>query len=146
MNASTLLSRQGHRLLQIGVALLLFTSFEGFVVPHFAAPQLGRSVHTLSALLAVLLLALGLLWSRLELGTTGARVAFWSLIYSGLATVAAFVLAAVWAAGNTIIPLAAGAAHGTAFQEAVITVVAYSAGPIGIIAFALIFWGLRKPG
>src|SRR5207248_1816260 len=42
-------SRQGHRLLQIGVALFLFTSFEGFAIPHFAAPNLGRSVHTLSA-------------------------------------------------------------------------------------------------
>jgi NADH ubiquinone oxidoreductase, 20 Kd subunit len=34
-NASNLLSRQGHRLLQLGVALLLFTSFQGFAVPYF---------------------------------------------------------------------------------------------------------------
>jgi hydroxylaminobenzene mutase len=50
MNSSNLLSRQGHRLLQIGVALFLFTSFEGFVIPYLAAPVLGRSAHSLCAL------------------------------------------------------------------------------------------------
>jgi hypothetical protein len=32
-----MLSRQGHRLLQIGVALFLLTSFQGFVIPSLAA-------------------------------------------------------------------------------------------------------------
>jgi hydroxylaminobenzene mutase len=140
---STMLSRQGHRLLQLGVALFLFTSFEGFAVPYFAAPNLGRSVHTLSAFSGVLLLALGLVWPRLDLGPQAARIAFWFLIYSDLATVAAFLLAAIWGAGNSIIPLAAGAAHGSAFQETAIQVVAYSAAPTGITAFALILRGLR---
>jgi (hydroxyamino)benzene mutase len=40
-------------------------------------------------------------------------------------------------------PLAAGVAHGTGFQEAVIKVVAYSSAPPGIISFVLILWGLR---
>jgi (hydroxyamino)benzene mutase len=53
------------RLLQLGVALLLFTSFEGFAIPYFAVPNLGRSVHTLSGFVGVLLLALGLVWPRL---------------------------------------------------------------------------------
>ena len=60
MNPAMMLSRQGHRLLQIGVFLFLFTSFEGFAVPYFTVPNLGRSVHTLSAFTGVLLLTLGL--------------------------------------------------------------------------------------
>ena len=144
MDAARLLSHQGHRLLQLGVALFLFTSFEGFAVPYFAAPNLGRSVHTLSAFVGVLLLALGLVWPRLNLGVAAARIAFWFLIYSSLVTIASFLLAAVWGAGNTIIPLAAGAARGSDFQETVITVVAYSAAPTGIAAFALILWGLNN--
>ena len=64
------LRHQGHRLLQLGVTLFLFTSFEGFVIPYFAVPNLGRSVHTLSAFVGVLLVALGLLWPRLDLGAT----------------------------------------------------------------------------
>jgi hydroxylaminobenzene mutase len=143
MNTSTVLSHQGHRLLQIGVALLLFTSFEGFAIPYFAAPPLGRSVHTLSALLSVLLLAMGLLWPKLNLSAMTSRIAFWFLIYSALAIDAAFLMGAVWGAGNETMPLAAGAAHGSTFQEAVIRVVSYSSAPTGIISFALILWGLR---
>jgi hydroxylaminobenzene mutase len=144
-SASPLLSRQGNRLLQLGVALLLFTSFEGFTIPYLASANLGRSVHTLSGFVGVLLLALGLVWPRLELGATAARTAFWLLIYSSLITIAAFVLAAVWGAGNTVMPMAAGNARGSDLQELVIMVVAHSGAPTGIIAFALILWGLRNP-
>ena len=76
MTPSGLLSRQGRCLLQLGVALFLFTSFEGFVVPALAAPHLGRSVHTLSGFTGVLFIAVGLMWPMLKLGTTAARVAF----------------------------------------------------------------------
>jgi hydroxylaminobenzene mutase len=48
VESSKLTARQGLRLLQLGLALLLFTSFEGFAIPYFAVPNLGRSVHTLS--------------------------------------------------------------------------------------------------
>ncbi|MER8397210.1 hypothetical protein [Mesorhizobium sp. M1348] len=142
MNASNTLSRQGHRL-QIGVALLLFSSFEGFAIPYLAAPRLGLSAHTLSALEGVLLLALGLTWSRLNLGAAMSRIAFWLLIYSALAILAAYVIASAWGAGNETMPLAAGAVHGSAFQEAVIKGVAYSSAPTGLISFVLILWGPR---
>lgn len=143
MKSSRLLTRQGHRLLQLSVALFLFTSLEGFAVQHFTVPNLGRSVHTLSAFSGVLLLALGLLWPRLNLGATASRVAFWCLVYSAFATIAAFLMAGIWGAGNTVMPIAAGAAHGSDFQEAAIAVVAYSAAPTGILSFALILRGLR---
>jgi (hydroxyamino)benzene mutase len=143
MASPDILSRQGHRLLQIGVALFLFTSFEGFAVPYFAAPDLGRSVHTLSAFSGVLLVALGLVWPRLSLRTVAARLAFWLLIYSDLATVASILMAALWGAGNETMPLAADAARGSIFQETAIAAVAYSGAPTGITSFALILWGLR---
>lgn len=138
-----MLSRQSHRLLQVGVAVFLFTSIEGFAIPYFAVPRLGLSVHSLSALVGVLLLAMGLLWPRLNLTAAMSRVAFWFLIYSAFAIVAAFLLGAIWGAGNSTMPLAAGAAHGSALQELAIKVVAYSSAPTGIISFALILWGLR---
>jgi hydroxylaminobenzene mutase len=143
MRSSGLLARQGHRLIQIGVALFLFTSFEGFAVPYFAVPNLGRSVHTLSGFTGVLLIALGIVWPRLTLDTGAARIAFAFLIYSAFATIAGFVLAALWGAGSSIIPLAAGSARGTPLQESLINVVMYSAAPTGITAFALILFGLR---
>ncbi len=143
MKTSTVLSRQGHRLLQVGVALFLFSSLEGFAIPYLAVPRLGLSVHTLSALQGVILLTLGLLWPRLNLGATTSRIACWFLIYSTFATLVPYVLASVWGAGNSIMPLAAGAARGSAFQETVITAVLYSAAPTILISLALILWGLR---
>ena len=142
MNASQALPLQGHRLLQIGVALFLFTSLEGFAIPYFAVRLLGRSAHQLSALLGLILIVLGLLWPRLDLGTRASRVAFWFLIYSGFAITAAFIIAGITGAGKSIMPLA-GAPMGTPFQELVIEAVAYSSAPTGIISFALVLWGLR---
>jgi hydroxylaminobenzene mutase len=140
--AKVLLSRQGQRLLQIGVALLLLLSLEGFAIPHLAAPHLGVSAHKLAATQSVLLLALGLAWPRLNLGAATSRIAFWLLIYAAFAILAAFVLGSIWGAGNETMPLAAGNARGSAFQENVIRVVAYSSAPTGLISFVLIFWGL----
>src|SRR5262249_2645614 len=143
--ASILLSRQSQRLLQIGVALLLLLSLEGFAIPHPPAPHLGGSSRRLAALQSVLLLALGLVWPKLNLSAAISRIAFWLFIYAAFAILAAFVIGAIWGAGNETMPLAAGTAHGTAFQETVIRVVAYSSAPTGLISFALILWGLRNP-
>src|SRR5947207_10943314 len=79
-----MLSHQGHRLLQIGVVLFLFASFEGFAIPSFAAPRLGLSAHSLMALLGVLFIAMGLLWPKLSLGTAASRLAFWLFVYRAL--------------------------------------------------------------
>jgi hydroxylaminobenzene mutase len=144
MNSPDILASQGHRLLQIGVALFLFTSFEGFAIPYFASPIVGRSVHTLSALFGLILVAFGLVWPRLRLGAAPSRIAFSFLLYSGLAITAAFFLGATWGAGQSVMPLS-GAPLGTDVQEAAITAVAYSSAPTGIVAFALILWGLRTP-
>ena len=127
----------------MSVALLLFTAFQGFAIPYFAVPQLGLSVHRLSALEAVLLLPMGLLWSGLRLGSASSRTAFWLLAYSALAIIAAYLMAAIWGAGDSVIRFAANTGHGSAVQEAAIMVVAYSSAPTGIIAFALVLWGLR---
>ena len=143
MIASNLSVRQGHRLIQIGVSLFLFTSFEGFVIPYLPAPRLGLSVHTLSALQGLIFLALGLAWPRLALGPAASAAAFWLFVYSAFATLVPYVLAAVWGAGNSTMPLAAGTAHGTPFQEAVIKVIIYTAALPAILSFVLMLFGLR---
>jgi (hydroxyamino)benzene mutase len=143
MQVMNLLSRQSQAMLAIGIGLWVFSGVEGFFVPFLASPPLGRSVHTLSALQGVMILALGLMWPRLDLTATAARTAFWTYVYSSFATLIPFILAAVWGAGNTVIPLAAGGARGNDFQEAVINVVIYSAAPPFFVSMGLILWGLR---
>jgi hydroxylaminobenzene mutase len=143
MNSAHLLTRQGHRLLQLGVAMFLFAALEGFVIPALPVPRLGLSVHSLAALQGVMFLALGLTWPKLKVGATQSRIAFWGYVYSSFATLVPYVLAALWGAGNATIPLAAGQAHGTAVQEGIIKVVLYSAAPTFLIAIVIILWGLR---
>ena len=147
MNTSAELARQGHRLLQIGIGLLLYSSFEGFAIPLLGSQRVGLSVHTLAALQAVLLLAEGLVWPRLRLGTKSARIAFWCSIYSALAILAAYTIAAFWGVGNGTIRLAGelphGLVRGSIFQETFIQLLAYSSAPTGLAAFVLMLWGLR---
>jgi hydroxylaminobenzene mutase len=143
------LPRQGWRLLQIGIILIVYSSVEGFVIPYFGSPRVGLSVHTLGALEGVLLLALGLLWPKLSLGAIASRVAFWCLLYSAVAILGAYTIAAAWGVGNETIVLAGelphGLHHGSAFQETLIKVLSYSSAPTGLAAFALVVWGLRTP-
>jgi len=145
MNPS--LHRQGQRLLQIGMVFILYASLEGFVIPYLGSPRVGLSAHTLAALQGVLLLALGLLWPKLSLRAIPSRIAFYSLLYSALAILAAYTIAAAWGVGNETIVLAGelphGLHHGTAFQETFIKILSYSSAPTGLIAFALVLWGLR---
>lgn len=147
MNTLTLLQYQSQRLLQIGVVLFLYSSLDGFAIPFLASPRIGLSVHTLSALQAVMLLAIGLLWPKLRLSPRALKIAFWCLLYSTLAILAAYTIAAIWGVGNETITLMGelphGLSHGTPFQETFIKVLAYSSAPTGLTAFALILWGLR---
>ena len=147
MNTSTLLQHQGQRLLQLGMALFLYSSLDGFAIPLLASPRIGLSVHTLSALQAVMLLAIGLTWPKLRLSPRAAKVAFWCLIYSALAILAAYTVAAFWGVGIETISLMGelphGLAQGSPFQETFIKVLAYSSAPTGLTAFVLILWGLR---
>jgi len=94
----------------------------------------------------VLLVALGLVWPKLKLTSMLSRLAFWFLIYSALATIAGFVIAALLGAGGSIIPIAAAGARGSDAQEMLIQLVMYPAAPTGIISFSPILWGLRGSG
>jgi (hydroxyamino)benzene mutase len=147
MNTSTLLQYQGQRLLQMGIVLFLYSSLDGFAIPFLASPRIGLSVHTLSALQAVMLLAIGLLWSKLRLSPRVLKIAFWCLLYSTLAILAAYTIAAIWGVGNETITLMGelphGLSHGSPFQETSIKVLAYSSAPTGLTAFVLILRGLR---
>lgn len=148
MNQSTFLQHQGQRLLQMGIALLLYSSLDGFAIPSLASPRIGLSVHTLSALQGVMLLAIGLIWTKLRFSRRAAQVAFWCLVYSILAILAAYTVAAFWGVGIETISLMGelphGLVQGSLFQETFIKVLAYSSAPTGLAAFTLILWGLRS--
>jgi hypothetical protein len=56
---------------------------------------------------------------------------------------AANLLGALWGAGNTLLPIAAGPAHGSPVQEGITTSALRTGGTALIAASVLIVWGLR---
>jgi (hydroxyamino)benzene mutase len=135
--------RQAHRFLQVGMLLFLLSLIVGFVVPRFAVPRIALSAHLLGIMQGLFLVVVGLLWPRLALGRLMSQLLSWLAIYGCIAAWAANVLAAVWGAGNSMLPIAAGAAYGSVFQELVIRILLRSAGVSLVITLVLVLWGLR---
>jgi hydroxylaminobenzene mutase len=135
--------RQGHHLLQAGILLFLFALLVGLAVPKFAVPRLGLSAHLLGIMQGIFLMVTGLLWPKLKLTRAMSRVGFWLAVYGCFAAWTANVLAGVWGAGNSMLPMAAGQARGSALQETIIATGLRTAA-VSLIAVAiLILWGLR---
>ena len=89
------------------------------------------------------LMVAGLLWPRLAFSLPTSRKATWLAIYGCYAAWLANLLGAIVAAGNTMVPIAAGRAHGTLLQERVIAVMLISAAIALIATAVLILYGLR---
>ena len=136
----------GQRLVQLGVLLFLISLLIGLAVPLFSVPRLALSVHLLGLMQGLFLAVVGLLWPRLVMRRRALLATFWFLAYGCVAAWTANLLAAVWGAGNTILPIAAGAARGTPVQETVIAIVLRSGGAALILGTGLLLWGLRGEG
>jgi hydroxylaminobenzene mutase len=133
----------GHRLIQLGVLLFLIGLLVGLAVPLFAVPRLALSVHLLGLMQGLFLAVAGILWPRLTFTRATEAAAFWLLVYGCIAAWTSNLLGAIWGAGNTIVPIAAGAARGSDVQELVIVVGLRSGGLALIVGTALLLWGLR---
>jgi hydroxylaminobenzene mutase len=144
MESSDWSERHGHRMLQLGMLLFLLALLVGLAVPRFAVPRLGLSTHLLGIMQGTFLMVVGLMWPRLGFASLPSRVGLILAAYGCLAAWTANLVAAVWGAGNGMLPIAAGQAHGSALQEGVIAVALRSAG-VSLIALAvMVLWGLRR--
>ena len=137
-------SRQSQRLLQTGICLFLVAVLLGLAIQQFTVPRLALSAHLIGILQGIVLVVVGLLWPRLCLTPRQFRLTFWLVVYQAVVAFLSNVLAAAWGAGNSIIPIAAGAARGSTVEEAVINIGLRSAGAALIIGLLLILWGLRR--
>ena len=137
-------SRQSQRLLQAGICLFLAAVLLGLAIQQFTVPRLALSAHLIGILQGIVLVVVGLVWPRLYLTPRQFRLTFWLVVYQAVAAFLSNVLGAAWGAGNSIIPIAAGAARGSTVEEAVINIGLRSAGAALIIGLLLILWGLRR--
>jgi len=139
------LSRHAHRMIQLGVVLLLLGLLTGLVVPVLAVPRLGVSAHIVGVLGGLVLIILGLLWPRLGIGPGTSRLGYSLALYSSYVGWLMPLLGGMWRAGGTMLPLAAGEARGTAFQEGVIATGLITSAVALIALCLLLLWGLRVP-
>lgn len=136
--------RPAHRLLQLGIFLFLLALLVGIAVPRFAVPRLALSVHLLGLMQGLFLSVLGLLWPRLNFTRRLSAIGFWLAVYGCFAAWMANLLGAIWGAGNTIVPIAAGQARGSDWQELIINVGLRTAAVSLIATAVVVLWGLRK--
>jgi (hydroxyamino)benzene mutase len=146
MEPSDELVRQGHRLLQLGMLLFLFALLVGLIVPKFAVPRVGLSTHLLGIMQGLFLVVIGLLWGRLRVTPVMSRIGVFLAVYGCFAAWTANLSAAIFGAGNSMLPIAAGQAHGSSLQEGIIAVALRSAAVSLIAVAAMILWGLRQFG
>lgn len=139
-------AHRSHHLLQLGVLLFLLGLLTGFAVPALTNPRMGLSSHLEGVLNGLFLIALGLIWPRLDLGPRSAVAAFWLAVYGTFANWATTLLAAAWGAGRSM-PIAAGAHRGTAMQEGIVMVLLVTLSLAMVALCGLVLWGLRRtPG
>lgn len=138
-------SRTAHRLLQLGILLFLLGLVTGLAVPALANPRMGLASHVEAVMNGTFLVVLGLVWPRLILAQPLLSAAFWLAVYGAFANWLATLLAAVWRAGNPMMPIAAQGTAGTALQELVIKALLVSLALAMIGCCLLVRFGLRSP-
>jgi hydroxylaminobenzene mutase len=130
-------------LLRAGVVLFLIGLLTGFAIPSLAVPRLGLASHLEGVMNGMFLIALGLLWSRLDLPSWAGSVTFFAALYGTYANWLATLLAAAWGAAG-LMPIAGGGLVGSAAAEAIVGALLLSLSLAMILVCLLVLWGLRR--
>lgn len=133
------------RLLQLGITLFLLGLLTGLAVPALANPRMALASHIEAVMNGTFLVLLGLVWPTLRLSPRLLNVAFWLAVYGAFTNWLATLLAAVWRAGNPMMPLAAQGSVGSPTQELVLKALLVSLALAMIAACVLVLFGLRGP-
>ncbi len=129
-------------LLQLGILLFLIGLLTGFVIPKLANPRMGLASHLEGVLNGIFLVALGLLWQRLNLSSIWLAITFWLAIYGTFVNWLATLLAAIWGAGS-LMPIAAMGHKGSLSQEGSIRFLLSTLSVAMVAVCVIILVGLR---
>lgn len=143
MRTSTTDSSLGHRLLQLGMFLFLIGLLTGFAIPVLENSRMGLASHLEALMNGTFLILLGLLWPRLALSRRALSGLFGLALFGTFANWAATLLAAIWGAGEPMMPMAAAGYQGSSGQETVIAALLISLSLAMVAVSALVLWGLR---
>lgn len=132
--------------LRLGTLLFLLGLIAGLMLPAMENPRMGLTSHLEGVINGIFLIALGLLWPHLTLGSLAQKILFAVTMYGSYTNWLVTLLAGFWGAGSAMMPIAGGDHSGTSLQEAFIAfgLISLSAGMI--VAGVMILWGLRGAG
>jgi len=133
----------GRHLLQLGVLLFFIGLLTGFALPLAANPRMALSSHLEGVMNGLFLLALGAIWHRLRLGLRALRIAFWLAAYGTFVNWGTTLLAAIWGAGEKMMPLGAAGHTGSSAQETLIAFGLISLSIAMLVVCPMVLWGLR---
>jgi hydroxylaminobenzene mutase len=126
VDASELKQRLSHNLIRLGILLFMLGLVTGLAVQDLANPRMALASHVEGVLSGMLLIVMGLIWPRLNLGSGLLKAAFWLMVYGAYANWGNPLLGAFWAAGSSMMPMAALGHKGTPLQELIIGLIAVS--------------------
>jgi len=143
IKTASMKQRISRRLLSLGVLLILLGFLSGLLIPILANPRMGLSSHVEGVMSGMLLILMGIIWPRLSLGDRAMKVTSLLLIYGAYANWANPLLAAAWAAGGSMMPMASMGLKGTPVQEMVISILSISLALALLTGISHVLWGLR---
>lgn len=133
----------GHRLLRWGMTLFLFGLLTGFAVPAMANARMGLTSHLEGVMNGMMLMILGLVWTRLRLSDGVQKAGFWIAVYGTYTNWATTMAAGFMGAGENMMPIASEGYRGSDAQELLITIGLLSLSFAMVALSGIVLWGLR---
>lgn len=131
-----------HRLIFLGIALFLLGLITGLFVPVLQSPRIGLSAHLQGILNGLFLVAIGLLWERLQLSGRSKIILYWGTVYGTFANFVGTFLAALWGATG-FMQVAVGGVAGKPLHEAIVGFFLVSLSLVMLVVCGMVLWGLR---
>lgn len=131
------------RLMRLGAILFILGLLTGLAIPMLTNPRMGLSSHLEGVMNGTFLLVLGLIWNKLRLSRMTMQIAFWLVIYGTYTNWATILAAAVWGAGNSMMPIAGMGYQGSSLQEGIINFGLVSLTLAILPTSVIVWWGLR---
>jgi hydroxylaminobenzene mutase len=133
----------GRWTLRAGILLFLLGLVSGLVIPAMENPRMGLTSHLEGVINGTFVLALGAVWSQLNLGLLSQKILFGITVYGSYANWLATLLAGFWGAGAAMMPIAGGGFTGTQVQEGLIAFALISLSIGMLVASVMVLVGLR---
>jgi len=139
-------TERGQGLIRWGVVLLALSVLSGFAIMIAPVPLMGLAGHVQGLLNAVLLIAVGVIWSRLDTPYLGAVIIYWGLIAGAFVTFGVQLVCTFLEIGGTTFPIVAGSHTGSQLEETVVRLLIQAAAAFTTVAVLTATWAaLRKP-